>query len=71
MFALLLIVLLAIATAVSGQAVGGWFPVDVYLSQVQESAVFAVTHKYANQNPTFTVISAMKQVGITNELLSA
>eukprot|EP00349_Pseudokeronopsis_sp_Brazil_P008767 CAMPEP_0202971664 /NCGR_PEP_ID=MMETSP1396-20130829/29339_1 /ASSEMBLY_ACC=CAM_ASM_000872 /TAXON_ID= /ORGANISM="Pseudokeronopsis sp., Strain Brazil" /LENGTH=135 /DNA_ID=CAMNT_0049701271 /DNA_START=39 /DNA_END=446 /DNA_ORIENTATION=- len=59
---LLFIVLLAVVASVSGQAVGGWFPVDTALSQVQEAAVFAVTHKYPNENPSFAVVSAMKQV---------
>jgi hypothetical protein len=62
MFVLFVIVLVAIAVTVSGQAVGGWFPVDITLSQVQEAAVFAVNHKYPNENPAINVVSAMKQV---------
>lgn len=64
MYALIVIVLVAIAVTVSGQAVGGWFPVDITLSQVQEAAVFAVNHKYPNENPAINVVSAMKQVRI-------
>lgn len=62
MIAFFSIVLVALAAVVSGQAVGGWFPVDISLSQVQEAAVFAVNHKYPNENPSINVISAMKQV---------
>jgi hypothetical protein len=77
MIAFFTIVLVAIAAVVSGQAVGGWFPVDISLSQVQEAAVFAVNQKYPNGNPSINVISAMKQVvaglkyDITVEVTSA
>eukprot|EP01033_Poteriospumella_lacustris_P013492 gene13492-9653_t len=62
MFALFALVLVALAAVVSSQAVGGWFPVDTAQAEVQQAVSFAVTHKYPNETPTVSVVSAMRQV---------
>lgn len=62
MFALFALVLVALVAVASSQAVGGWFPVDSSIAQVQEAVSFAVAHKYPNETPSVSIVRAMRQV---------